>query len=98
MTRSSGAWILVLLVTRAGLDFMNAILFLLAVDTLAGLALGLYFSWLAIVASGIALAVLAAAVLEREGHGALAGIAIIVACLRVNQIAYLAGGNAEDWR
>lgn len=72
---------------------MNAILFLLAVGTLFGRALGRHFSWVAILASGIALAVLAAAVLQREGFGALAGIATIVACLTVNQIAYLAGVN-----
>jgi hypothetical protein len=70
---------------------MNAILFLLAVGTLFGLALGLYFSWVAILASGIALTVVAAAVLQRESYGALVGIAAIVVCLTAKQIAYLAG-------
>jgi hypothetical protein len=37
------------------------------------------------------LAVVAAAVLHLQGFGPLAGIAIIVACLTINQSAYLAG-------
>jgi hypothetical protein len=70
---------------------MNAILILLAVSSLLGLVLGFYFSWLAIGVSGLVLAFLSAVVLQHEGFGSLAGIAIIVACLTVNQIAYLIG-------
>jgi hypothetical protein len=70
---------------------MNAILVLLAVSSLLGLVLGFYFSWLAIVVSGLVLAFLSAVVLQHEGFGSLAGIAIIVACLTVNQLAYLIG-------
>jgi hypothetical protein len=66
---------------------MNAILILLAVSSLLGLVLGLYFSWLAIGVSGLALAFLSAVVLQHEDFGSLAGIAIIVACLTVYQIA-----------
>jgi hypothetical protein len=70
---------------------MNAILILLAVSSLLGLVLGFYFSWLAIGVSGLVLAFLSAVVLQHEGFGSLAGIAIIVACLTVNQLAYLIG-------
>jgi hypothetical protein len=64
---------------------------LLAVSAFVGLVLGFYFSWRAILVSGLILAIVAATVLQWEGFGALAGIAIIVACLTVNQIAYLIG-------
>jgi hypothetical protein len=56
-----------------------------------GLVLGFYFSWLGIGVSGLVLAFLSAVVLQHEGFGSLAGIAIIFACLTVNQIAYLIG-------
>jgi hypothetical protein len=56
---------------------------------LIGFALGASFSWPAIVASGIGLAILSAAVLQIAAFGALSGIAIIVACLTVNQLAYV---------
>jgi hypothetical protein len=46
------------------------------------------FSWRAIAASSLALAAVAALVLHREGFGALVGIATIVACLTLNQLAY----------
>jgi hypothetical protein len=39
----------------------------------------------------LVLAFLSAVVLQHEGFGSLPGIAIIVACLTVNQIAYLIG-------
>jgi hypothetical protein len=67
---------------------MNSILILLAVSSLLGLVLA-SFSRLAIGVSGLVLAFLSAVVLQYEGFGFLAGIAIIVACLTVNQIAYL---------
>jgi hypothetical protein len=78
-----------------GSDFggleLNAILILLAVSAVVGLGLGLYFSWMAIVLSGLVLATIAAAVLHQMAFGALAGIAIIVVCLTINQVAYLIG-------
>ena len=74
---------------------MNAILVLLAVSSLLGLVLGFYFSWLAIGVLGLALAFLSAVVLQHEGFGSLAGIAIIVACLTVNQLAYLIGARGR---
>jgi hypothetical protein len=49
------------------------------------------FSWRAIAASSLALAAVAAVVLHRQGFGPIAGIAIIVTCLTINQAAYLAG-------
>ena len=70
---------------------MSAAFILLTLSAATGLALGMLFSWLAIAASSIGLAILSAAVLQITGFGALSGIAIIVACLTVNQLAYAAG-------
>jgi hypothetical protein len=39
----------------------------------------------------LVLAIVSATLLQKEGFGFLAGIAIIVVCLTVNQIAYLIG-------
>jgi hypothetical protein len=64
---------------------------LLALSAATGLAVGTSFSWFAILISSIGLAVLSAAVLQIGGFGALSGIAIIVACLTVNQLAYFLG-------
>jgi hypothetical protein len=70
---------------------MNAVIVLLALSALIGLALGTSFSWIAIVVSGVALGAISAAALQVQGFSAFWGIAIIVACLTVNQMAYLAG-------
>jgi hypothetical protein len=70
---------------------MNTIWILLTMSALVGLGFGVYFKWVALVLSGLILAIVGAAVLQREGFGHLAGIAIIVACLTVNQMAYLIG-------
>jgi hypothetical protein len=70
---------------------MSAAFILLTLSAATGLALGMLFSWLAIAASSIGLAILSAAVLQIAGFGALSGIAIIVACLTVNQLAYVLG-------
>jgi hypothetical protein len=68
---------------------MTAPLVLLALSTTIGLALGTSFSWFAILVSSVALAGLSAAVLQIAGFGVMAGIAIVVACLTVNQAAYV---------
>ena len=70
---------------------MSVIMGLLAVSALAGLVLGFYFGLAAIVVSGLILAISAAAILQNIDFGFLEGIAIIVLCLTVNQIAYLIG-------
>jgi hypothetical protein len=70
---------------------MSAVIVLPALSALIGFALGTSFSWLAIAASSIGLAVLSSAILQIQGFGALPGIAFVVACLTVNQMAYLAG-------
>ena len=69
---------------------MSTALILLALSAVIGLALGMLFSFPAIVASSVAIAVLSSAVLQIQGFGAIPGIAIVVACLVVNQMAYLA--------
>jgi hypothetical protein len=70
---------------------MEVVFVLLAVSAIGGLVLGFYLSWMAILASGLVLAIVSATLLQKEGFGFLAGIAIIVVCLTVNQIAYLIG-------
>ena len=46
-------------------------------------------------ASSLALDVVAAVVLHLQGFGPLAGIVIIVACLTINQTAYLPGSGSS---
>jgi hypothetical protein len=70
---------------------MDVILILLTASAIVGLVLGFYFSWIAIVASGLVLAIVSAAVLQAQGFGFFVGISIVVACLTVNQLAYLIG-------
>jgi hypothetical protein len=70
---------------------MNIIWILLTVSALVGLVFGIYFKWVAIVFSGLVIAIAGAAALQSEGFCYLAGIAIIVVCLTVNQITYLIG-------
>ena len=70
---------------------MEVIFVLLAVSAIGGLVLGTYLSWMAILASGLMLAIVSATLLQNEGFGFLPGIAIIVVCLMVSQIAYLIG-------
>jgi hypothetical protein len=70
---------------------MTAPFILLALSAATGLALGMLFSRLAIAASSMGLAVLSSAILQIQGFSALPGIAIVVACLTVHQLAYFLG-------
>jgi hypothetical protein len=70
---------------------MTALIVLLALSALIGFAIGTSFSWLTIATSSAGIAVLSSAILQIQGFGALPGIALVVACLTVNQMAYLAG-------
>jgi hypothetical protein len=71
---------------------MSSFLILLTLSALSGFVLGLsHFSWRAIMAAGAVLAPLSAVVLQNQGFGALSGIAITVACLVINQAAYVVG-------
>jgi hypothetical protein len=64
----------------------------LAVSPILGFALGsLHFWWVAIVVSGLALAIVLALVLRNQGVDFFPGVAIVAACFAVNQIAYLIG-------
>jgi hypothetical protein len=68
------------------------ILILLALSALLGFILGRnHFRWHAIAAVAMVLAPLSAVILQNQGFGALSGISMIVACLAVNQVAYLIG-------
>jgi hypothetical protein len=70
---------------------MNAVLILLTASAVAGLVLGFYLSWIAILISGLVFAIVSASVLQKAGFGFLAGLSITVLCLTVNQTAYLIG-------
>jgi hypothetical protein len=70
---------------------MSSILILLALSGLSGFVLASYFSWPAILMAGAVLAPLSAIVLHNQGFGALSGISVFVACLTINQFAYLIG-------
>ena len=69
---------------------MTVVLPLLALSALIGFGLGTWFRWPAIVASSVGIAVFWSAVLQIQSFGPLPGIAIVVACLTVSQMAYLA--------
>jgi hypothetical protein len=75
---------------------LSVILVLLALSAVIGVVLAKWFSWFGIAASSCGLALLSSIVLHLQDFGALLGMAIIVTCLIVHQIAYLAGVYA--WR
>jgi hypothetical protein len=70
---------------------VDAAIILLALGAATGFALGTSSSGIAILISGAAFAVLSSAALHLAGFGALSEISFIVACLTVNQMAYLIG-------
>jgi hypothetical protein len=74
---------------------MIAILVVLAVSPILGFALGLHFSWVTIVASGLMFAIVSAAILKNQGIDLFSMIAIIAACFAVNQIGCLIGVAAR---
>ena len=65
------------------------IFILLAVSGLSGYVIGRSGSSWPLIPNGIVLATLGAAVLQQQEFTALPGISTIVACLMVNQIAYV---------
>jgi hypothetical protein len=71
---------------------MSSVIILFTLSALIGLALGASFSWRAVAAFSTALAVLSSAILQIQGFGVLTDIVIVVGCLTVSQMAYLAGG------
>jgi hypothetical protein len=78
-------------------NLMNAAIVLLALSAVTGFALR-SLSWLALGACGVMLAVLSSSALHVQGFSMLPGIAIVAACLTVNQIAYVAGVLASQSR
>jgi hypothetical protein len=70
---------------------MRAILVVLAVSPIVGFALGLHFSWAAIVVSGLVFAIISAAILQDQGVEPFSMIAITAACFAVNQIGSMIG-------
>ena len=76
---------------------MSSILILLALSALSGFVLGIgYFSWPAILVAGAVLAPVCAVVLQNQDFDALPGISVIVACLTINQAAYVVGRIRAD--
>ena len=69
---------------------MTVVLLLLALSALIGFGLGTSFRWPAIVVSSAVIAVISSVILQIQGFGALPGIAIVVACLTVSQMGYVA--------
>ena len=69
---------------------MTAVFLLLSLSALIGFGVGTSFRWPAIAASSVGIAVLSSAILQIQGFGALPGIAIVVACLTVSQMGYVA--------
>ena len=69
---------------------MTVVIVLLTLSALIGFALGASFSWPAIATFSAGIAVLSSTILHIQGFGALPGIAMVVACLIVSQMAYLA--------
>jgi hypothetical protein len=71
---------------------MSSILILLALSALSGFVLGIgHFSWPPILVAGAVLAPLSTIVLQNQDFDALSGISVIVACLTINQAAYVVG-------
>jgi hypothetical protein len=70
---------------------MSALVIVFVLSAMVGFALGISFSYSTLAVSVVAFALLSAVVFHVEGFGAFSGIAMIVACLIVNQLAYLAG-------
>jgi uncharacterized membrane protein len=70
---------------------MTVVLLLLALSALIGFGVGTSFRWPAIAASSVGIAVLSSAALQIQNFGALPGIAIVIACLTLSQMGYLAG-------
>jgi hypothetical protein len=71
---------------------MSSILILLALGALSGFVLGIgYFAWPAIFVAGAVLAPLSTVVLQNQNFDGLSGISVIVACLTINQAAYVVG-------
>src|SRR6516225_8266812 len=75
---------------------MTAVFLLLSLSALIGFGVGTSFRWPAIAASSVAIAVLSSALLQIQGFRALPGIAIVVACLTVSQMGYLAAASLRQ--
>jgi hypothetical protein len=85
-----------------GARYMGSIFILIALSALSGFVLGIgYFSWPALLVAGAVLAPLSTVVLQNQSFSALSGICVVVACLTINQAAYMVGriranGYPED--
>ena len=76
---------------------MAVVLLLFALSALIGFGVGTSFRWPAIAASSVAIAVLSSAFLQMQGFGTFPGIAIVVACLTVSQMGYVAAFLRPGW-
>jgi hypothetical protein len=69
---------------------MAVVLLLLVLSALIGFGVGTSFRWPAIAASSVPIAVFSSVILQMQGFGTFPGIAIVVACLTVSQMGYVA--------
>ena len=76
---------------------MTVVLLLLVLSALIGFGVGTSFRWPTIAASSVAIAVLSSAFLQMQGFGTFPGIAIVVACLTVSQMGYVAAFLRPGW-
>ena len=76
---------------------MAVVLLLFALSALIGFGVGTSFRWPAIAASSVGIAVLSSAILQIQGFRTLPGIAIVVACLTVSQMGYVAAFLRPGW-
>jgi hypothetical protein len=70
---------------------LTIILILLVLSTMMGMATGLTFKVQGLIPVSVLIAISAAVVLRSAGFGPVGGVSVIVACLVVAQLAYLAG-------
>src|SRR5262249_17950134 len=69
---------------------MAVVLLLQVLSALIGFGVGTTFRCAAIAASSVAIAVLSSVILQIQGFSTLSGIALVVVCLTVSQMGYLA--------
>ena len=67
---------------------------MLMFSAITGFTSGLYgFTWKILVVLGFLIVTVFAAILEKQGLDAIEGVGALIACLIVNQLAYLVGSQ-----
>jgi hypothetical protein len=73
-----------------GVEELAIILILIVLSTMMGMATGLTFRVQGLVPVSVLIAIFSAVALRSAGFGPVGGVSVIVACLVVAQLAYLA--------